>query len=90
MEKASSMAQWVKSLTCNTGNTGYTDLTPGLRSSPEEENGNLFHYSCLKNSNEQWSLVLKSKGLQRVRHDLTTKHAHKQENIRKLILSYNP
>jgi len=49
VEKASPVAQWVKSLTCNTGNTGDTDLIPGLGRSPEEENGNLFQYSCLKN-----------------------------------------
>ena len=43
------MAQQVKSLTCNTGNTGDTDFIPGLGRSPEEENVNLFQYSCLKN-----------------------------------------
>ena len=50
MEKVSLMAQQVKSLTCNVGNTGDTDLIPGLGRSPEEENGNPLQYPCLENS----------------------------------------
>ena len=38
-----------KALTCNSGDTGDTDLIPGLGRSPGEANGNLFHYSRLEN-----------------------------------------
>ena len=36
-----------KESACNTGDQG---LIPGSGRSPEEGNGNLLHYSCLKNS----------------------------------------
>ena len=56
------MAQQVKSLTCNAGNTGDTDLIPGLGRSPEEENGNLFQYSCLKNPMDRGAWCYNQKG----------------------------
>ena len=40
----------VKSLPANAGDTRDAGLIPGLRRSPEVENGNLFQYSFLKNS----------------------------------------
>ena len=56
------MAQQVKSLTCNVGNTGDTDLIPGLGRSPEEENGNLFQYSCLKSPMDRGAWGYNPKG----------------------------
>ena len=37
----------VKNMPANVGNTGDMDLTPGLRRSPGEGNGNPLQYSCL-------------------------------------------
>ena len=43
------MAQWVKNLPVNAGDTGDTNLIPGSGRFPGEGNGNLHQYSCLEN-----------------------------------------
>ena len=45
----------VKNLPANAGNARDTGLTPGLRRSPEVENGNPLQYSCLENSIDRWA-----------------------------------
>ena len=52
-------------------------LIPGLERSPEEGNGNPLQYSCLENSKDRGAWRLQSMGMQRVGHNLATKHAHK-------------
>ena len=55
----------------NAGNPG---SIPGLRRSPEEGNGNLFQYSCLKSPMDRgiwWATV------QRVAESVTPKHTRK-------------
>ena len=54
--------QWLSSKepTCNAGDTGDSDLIPGLGRSPGEGNGNLYQYSCLENSTDRvgsWDTV---------------------------------
>ena len=54
-------------------NAGYLGLTPGLRRSPGEGNGNPLQYFCLENPMEGgawWAIVC---GVTRVRYDLVTK-----------------
>ena len=43
------MAQWVKNLLANAGNSGDAGLISGLRRSPGGGNGNPLQYSHLKN-----------------------------------------
>ena len=43
------MAQQVKNLSANAGDTGDAGLIPGLGTSPGEGNGNPLQYSCLQN-----------------------------------------
>ena len=52
-------------------------LIPGLERFPEEGNGNPLQYSCLENSKDRGAWRLQSMGMQRVGHNLATKHAHK-------------
>ena len=60
----------IKESACNAGDTGDTELIPGLGRSPGEGNGNPLQYSCPG----QRSLVGYSpRGHQRVGHDLETK-----------------
>ena len=49
------MAPVVKSLPASMGDKRCKSI-PGLERSPEEENGNLFQYSCLEKSHGQRSL----------------------------------
>ena len=48
-------------------------LIPGSERSLGEGNGNPLQYSCLGNPLDRGAWWLQSMGLQRVRHDLTTK-----------------
>ena len=60
-----------KESACNAGEPG---SIPGLRRSPEEGNGNLFQYSCLKSPMDRgiwWATV------QRVAESVTPKHTRK-------------
>ena len=43
------MAQWVKNLPVNAGDTGDMGSIPELGRSPGEGNGNPLQYSCLEN-----------------------------------------
>ena len=45
-----------KKCTCNAGEPGDAGLILGLGRSPEEENGNPFHYSCLGNTMDRGAL----------------------------------
>ena len=53
-----------------------TDLIPGSGRFPGEGNGNLFQYSCLENPMDRRAWKATAHGVQRVKHDLVTKHAH--------------
>ena len=57
---ASLVAQLVKSLLANAGNARDRSSMPGLAISPEEGNGNLLQYSCLKNSMDRvaWRAIV--------------------------------
>ena len=48
-------------------------LIPGLRRSPEGENGNPLQYSCLENPIDKGALQATVHGVTRVGHDLATK-----------------
>ena len=50
MHDASHVAQWVKNLPANAGDTGDVGLIPGLGRSPGVGNGNPLQYTCLENS----------------------------------------
>ena len=52
-----------------------TDLIPESGISPGEGNGNLFQYSCLENPMDRGAWQASTHGVQRVKHDLVTKHA---------------
>ena len=56
-------------------NTGDPSSIPGLRRSPEEENGNPLWYSYLENpmDGETWQASVNGVTEARVRHDLVTK-----------------
>ena len=60
----------VKSLPTNAGDKS---SIPGLGRSPEEGNGNPFHYSCLGNSMDRGAWRATVHGVARVGHDLATK-----------------
>ena len=57
--QAALIAQPVKNLTCNTGDSG---LTHGLGRSPAEGNGNPLQYSCLENSMDRGGCQIQSTG----------------------------
>ena len=46
---ASQVAQWVKNLPANAGDTGDWGSTPGWGRSPGGRNGNPLQYTCLRN-----------------------------------------
>ena len=46
---ASQVAQWIKNLPANAGDTGDLGSTPGLGRSPGGGRGNPLQYSCLEN-----------------------------------------
>ena len=54
------MAQLVKSLPANLGDTRAEGSIPGSGRSPEERNGNLFQYFCLENpmDREAWQATI--------------------------------
>ena len=54
----------VKEAACNAGDTGDAGLIPGSGRSPGGGNGNLLHYSCLKNPWTEESGGLPSMGSQ--------------------------
>ena len=56
------MAQWVKKLSANAGDTGDTSLIPGSGRSPRGGHGNPLQYSCLENPTDRgawWATVHK-------------------------------
>ena len=59
MEWASSVAQIVKDLPANAGDTRDVSLIPQFERSPGEGNGNPLHYSCLENSMDRgaWQAI---------------------------------
>ena len=53
----------LKNLSANAGDTGDVGLIPGLRGSPEGENGNPLQYSCLGKPMDRgawWVVVYKA------------------------------
>ena len=63
-----------KESACNAGDTGDGGFDPWVGRSPEEGNGNLFQYSCLKSPMDRgiwWATV------QRVAELVTAKHTRK-------------
>ena len=58
---------------CNAGDAG---LIPGSGISLGGGNGNPLQYSCLGNPKDRGAWWIQSTGLQRVRQDLVTEHAH--------------
>ena len=67
-----------KESACNAGDIGDTGSIPGSGRSCGEGNGNLFHYSCLKNPMDRWAWQAT---VQRVAkshnwHDWLSKHNH--------------
>ena len=57
---------------------------PELKRSPAEGNGNLFHYSCLKNFTDRGAWQATDHGVTTVRHDLSTghhTHTHAQRHL---------
>ena len=71
----------VKNLPANARDVGDSGWIPGSGRSPGEGNINPFQYSCLGNSMDQGAWGLQSTGLQRVRHNLATKHTHNNNNV---------
>ena len=67
------MAQHVKHLPGNAGDSGDEGSIPGSRRSPGEENGNQPQYSCLENTMDRgaWQTIVH--GVARIRHELMTK-----------------
>ena len=63
------MAQQVKNLPDNAGDTGDAGSIPGPGRSPRGGNGNPLQYSCLENAMEEEPGELQSVGSQRVRHN---------------------
>jgi len=60
------VAQTVKNLPANAGDTGDAGCVPGLGRSPGEGNGNPLQYSCLENSMDRGTWWATVNGLQRV------------------------
>ena len=54
------MAQWIKSLPTNAGDTGDAGLNPALGRTPGVGNGNPLQYSCLKHPKDRaaWQTTL--------------------------------
>ena len=78
---ASLVAQLVKSLLANAGNARDRSSMPGLAISPEEGNGNLLQYSCLKNSMDRGPCP---QGPKIVEYDLMTNHYHHKAPLKGL------
>ena len=62
-----------KESACSAGDLG---SILGLEISPGEGNGSLLQYSCLKNPMHRGTWCATVHGLQTVRHDFKTEHAH--------------
>ena len=69
--RASLVAQLVKNLPANAGDTRDPGLIPGLGRFPGERNGNPLQYSCLEDPMDRGAM-----GSQRVRHDWVCSHRH--------------
>ena len=56
------LSQWLsgKEFVCNAEDAGDSGSIPGLERSPEEENGNPLHYSCLGTpmGREDWQAIV--------------------------------
>ena len=63
------MAQWIKTLPTNAGDTGDAGLIPALGRPPGVGNGNPLQYSCLGNPWTEELSGLQSMALQRVGHN---------------------
>ena len=70
----------VKNLPASAKDTG---SIPGSGRSPEEENGNPLQYPCLEIFHGQRNLIGYSPGGCRVRHDCSTEHNTRLQNILK-------
>ena len=65
-------------------NAGDASSIPELKRSPAGGNGNLFHYSCLKNFTDRGAWRATDHGVTTVRHDLSTEHhthTHAQRHL---------
>ena len=69
---ASLVAQLVKNLFANAGDTRDTGSIPGLGRSSGEGNGNPFQYSCLEKSMDRGAWQTTVPGVTKVRHNLAT------------------
>ena len=84
--RASLMAQLVRNLPANAGDTRDTCSVPGLGRSPGGGNDNLPQYSCLENSMNRGAS--RSMGSQRVRHDWPHRHTLLLTNFMVWIRKY--
>ena len=75
--RRSPVAQLIKNLLANAGDTRDVGSIPVLGRFPGQGNGNPLQYSCLRNSLDRGAWQATVYGLQRVRHDW----AHTQEEI---------
>ena len=70
------MAQWVKSLPANAGDTGDADLIPGLGISPGGGNDTPLQYSCLENSMDRGACWATVYGVTKSQTQLSTHTPH--------------
>ena len=70
--RASLVAQMVKNLPANAGDTGNEGLIPGLGKSPGEGNGNPLQYSCLENPMDRGAWQATVHGVKKSRTRLST------------------
>ena len=78
----------VKNLPANAGDAS---SIPEPKRSSAEGNGNLFHYSCLKNFMDRGAWRATDHGVTTVRHDLSTEHhthTHTHKDIFLLSLHF--
>ena len=71
------MAQQVKNLPVNEGDTGNAGLTPRLGRSPGRSNGDLLQYSFLENSMDRGAWQATVHGVTEL--DMTEQLAHKEQ-----------
>ena len=77
------MAQLIKNLPTNAGDTGNAGSTPGSGSSLEEENGNPLQDSCLKNPMDRDA---RGATVQSLKESDTTEHSTAQQQKNKLLI----
>ena len=72
------LPRWLsdKESATSAGDTGNAGSIPGLGRSPGGGNGNPLQYSCLGNPMDRGAWRLQFMGLQKVKQDLVTAHAH--------------